>query len=253
MNLIVDVGNTRIKIAVIDKIEVIHAQECEELTEGLVDELKRCYPQLCKSIVSSTRGEQPGVVSLLERKIGYCLWFGPQVQVPIQSEYLTPQTLGRDRLAAAVGAVDIYPSRNVLIVDAGTALTIDFISQDGVYKGGVISPGMAMRFRALSEFTASLPLCEKDDAESQSALSGVGNTTRSAIARGVTQGICYEIEGYIERFGADFEKILIIFLGGDAKYLAKRIKNTIFANQNLIYCGLNRILEYNAGSKEKFS
>lgn len=164
--------------------------------------------------------------------------------MPIGNAYLTPATLGRDRLAAAVGAAALYPGRNALIVDLGTAVTIDLLSADGVFRGGCISPGMAMRFRSLHEYTASLPLCDAIDSER-----AVGRTTDEAIRLGVMNSIAFEIEGYVARLEGEFEDLCVIFTGGDAKFFVKRIKNTIFANCNLVFYGLNRILEYNASEE----
>ena len=151
---------------------------------------------------------------------------------------------GRDRLAAAVGAATLYPGRNTLIVDVGTAVTLDVVSAEGVFLGGCISPGVAMRFRALHDYTAALPLCRAAEATGL-----VGRTTGEAIRFGVMNSLRFEIEGYIARMEAQFEDLCVIFTGGDAKFFAKRIKNTIFANCNLVFCGLNRILEYNASEE----
>ena len=155
-----------------------------------------------------------------------------------------PETLGRDRLAAAVGATVLYPGRNVLIVDFGTAVTIDLVTADATFRGGCISPGMKTRFRALHDYTAKLPLCAATESEELAGL-----TTRQAIELGVMNGIAFEIEGYAARMRSQIEDLCVIFTGGDANFFVKRIKNTIFANCNLVFCGLNRILEYNASEE----
>ena len=139
----------------------------------------------------------------------------------------------------------LYPGRNTLIVDVGTAVTLDFVSAEGVFLGGCISPGMSMRFRALHEYTAALPFCDASAVEPRL----VGRTTEEAIRFGVMNSLAFEIEGYIARMEAQFEDLCVIFTGGDTKFFAKRIKNTIFANCNLVFCGLNRILEYNASEE----
>ena len=128
-----------------------------------------------------------------------------------------------------------------MIVDFGTAITIDQVSADGVFRGGNISPGVQMRFRALHDYTAALPLCES--CEDQTLL---GRSTVEAIRQGVMNGIAFEIEGYIARFRRENADICIIFTGGAAKNFAKRIKNAIFADCELVFLGLNRILEFNA-------
>ena len=164
--------------------------------------------------------------------------------MPIGNAYLTPETLGRDRLAAAVGATVLYPGENVLIVDFGTAVTIDLVTADATFRGGCISPGMKTRFRALHDYTAKLPLCAATESEELAGLN-----TRQAIELGVMNGITFEIEGYAARMRSRIEDLCVIFTGGDANFFVKRIKNTIFANCNLVFCGLNRILEYNASEE----
>ena len=193
------------------------------------------------AILSSTRGAADEVWQLIARRIPRAVRFTPETPVPIAIDYATPATLGRDRVAAAVGATVLYPGRNALIVDFGTALTIDFVSADGTFRGGFISPGVSSRFRALHDYTAALPLCEATEAEAWPARS-----TREAVEQGVMQSVAFEIEGHIARLQAKNDDFCVIFTGGEAKCFAKRIKNTIFAEPNLVFCGLNRILEYHA-------
>lgn len=241
MNLVVDIGNTRVKYAVMEAGECVAERSEESFSAASVDELRRLHP-VAAAIVSSTRGDASEIVGALRARGIRCLEFGPATPVPIGCDYLTPATLGRDRLAAAVGAAVLWPGREVLLVDFGTAITIDRVSADGVFLGGCISPGLRMRFRALHEFTASLPLCEASESEEPEPL---GRSTRGAILSGVVQSIRFEIEGHIARMRREIDDPCVIFTGGDAKYFAKRIKNTIFANRNPVFCGLDRILEFN--------
>ena len=243
MNLVVDIGNTLLKLAVFDGGRLV-AQQCvgelrEETFAGLLGGARAA-----RAVVASTRGEAPAIVEAVRRHTDYLLEFTPATPVPIGNAYLTPATLGRDRLAAAVGAATLYPRRNALIVDFGTAVTLDFVSADGVFRGGCISPGMAMRFRALHEYTAALPLCDATDSAEL-----LGRTTDEAVRLGVMNSLAFEIEGYIARMQGEIEDLCVIFTGGDTNFFAKRIKNTIFANCNLIFWGLNRILEYNASEE----
>lgn len=243
MNLVVDIGNTLLKLAVFDGGRLV-AQQCvgelrEETFAGLLGGVRAA-----RAVVASTRGEAPAIVEAVRRHTGYLLEFTPATPVPIGNAYLTPATLGRDRLAAAVGAATLYPGRNALIVDFGTAVTLDFVSADGVFRGGCISPGMAMRFRALHEYTAALPLCDATDSAEL-----LGRTTDEAVRLGVMNSLAFEIEGYIARMQGEIEDLCVIFTGGDTNFFAKRIKNTIFANCNLVFWGLNRILEYNASEE----
>lgn len=243
MNLVVDIGNTLLKLAVFDDGRLV-AQQCvgelrEETFAGLLGGARAA-----RAVVASTRGEAPAIVEAVRRHTDYLLEFTPATPVPIGNAYLTPATLGRDRLAAAVGAATLYPGRNALIVDFGTAVTLDFVSADGVFRGGCISPGMAMRFRALHEYTAALPLCDATDSAEL-----LGRTTDEAVRLGVMNSLAFEIEGYIARMQGEIADLCVIFTGGDTNFFAKRIKNTIFANCNLVFWGLNRILEYNASEE----
>ena len=243
MNLVVDIGNTLLKLAVFDGGRLV-AQQCvgelrEETFAGLLGGARAA-----RAVVASTRGEAPAIVEAVRRHTDYLLEFTPATPVPIGNAYLTPATLGRDRLAAAVGAATLYPRRNALMVDFGTAVTLDFVSADGVFRGGCISPGMAMRFRALHEYTAALPLCDATDSAEL-----LGRTTDEAVRLGVMNSLAFEIEGYIARMQGEIEDLCVIFTGGDTNFFAKRIKNTIFANCNLVFWGLNRILEYNASEE----
>ena len=243
MNLVVDIGNTLVKLAVFDRGEIVFQRCVERLHPSMLEELFAAWP-VRRAVVASTRGEVDEVADLLRPRVEYLLEFSSQTPVPIGNAYLTPETLGRDRLAAAVGATVLYPGRNVLIVDFGTAVTIDLVTADATFRGGCISPGMKTRFRALHDYTARLPLC-RETAEERL----YGTTTTSCIEQGVMNGIAFEIEGYIARFRRENADICIIFTGGAAKNFAKRIKNTIFANCNLVFCGLDRILEYNASEE----
>jgi len=251
MNLIVDIGNTLVKLAVMERGECVAERRAERFLPGMLEELLAEYA-IEKAIVSSTRGDASQVAAMIRHRVPRTVVFGPQTPAPIRSDYLTPGTLGCDRLAAAVGATTLCPGRNVLIVDCGTAVTFDLVTADGVFRGGNISPGLRARFRALHDCTATLPLCgpeESGEDAGEDVGKLLGRTTREAIVRGVMNSLTYEIEGYATRMRAEIDDLEVIFTGGDAKYLAKRIKNTIFANRNPVFCGLDRILEFNASEE----
>ena len=239
MKLLIDIGNTRTKWAVWQGDSELEQGVVESFSIDWVETLKRRY-SLRYGLVCSTRGDAEVVCNLLQESGLKALVFDADCPVPIKNGYLTPRTLGRDRLAAAVGAATLYPDREVVIIDLGTALTIDHLTADGCFSGGVISPGLEMRFRALHTHTAALPLVEPTDTEGV-----VGRTTEEAIALGVMNSVAFEIEGYLARFAKKNGDFIPILTGGAAKYFVKRIKNTIFAEPNLVFCGLNRILEYN--------
>ncbi len=239
MNLIVDIGNSFIKAAVVEHDEMLALHRFSSVEEFGQSALVGDYPRLRRAIVASTGVRTDEVASLLTEWGLEVLEMTQQTPVPIGNAYFTPETLGVDRLAAAVAAVELY-GEDCLIVDFGSAITIDMV-QGGTFLGGNISPGVEMRFRALHDYTQRLPKYTPTD-----EILELGRTTREAIEQGVMQGITNEIEGYISRFYAKNEKLALIFTGGDAKYFVKRIKNAIFAKCNLVIFGLNRILEYNA-------
>jgi type III pantothenate kinase len=240
-NLIIDIGNSRAKAAVICGGKLCGEYVAVECSAAWLDEMLSLHSDVCQAIVSSTGVDTAWICEWLEARLDYVVAFSPATTpMPIGNDYLTPETLGADRIAAAVGAMQLYPSSDIMIVDFGTAITIDYVV-DGSFKGGNISPGMTTRFRALSDYTARLPLCSVTD-----DVLAYGRTTRETIEQGVMQGITHEIEGYIAAFSQKKEKNYTIFTGGDAKYFAKRIKNAIFADCEPVIYGLNTILDYNA-------
>ena len=245
MNLLVDIGNTRTKWAVMEAAGRIVEQGVDELDRALLDRVFARH-DIARAMVTSTRGGAARELELLGECLSEVLLFSAETPVPIGIDYRTPETLGRDRVAAAVGAWTRYPGRACMIADFGTALTIDYLSAEGVFCGGAISLGVSNRLRALHEYTATLPLCEMSEEERL-----VGRSTREAIEQGVMNSVQFELEGYIERLSKKNADLCVIFTGGEAKYFEKRIKNTIFAEPNLVFCGLNRILEYNATAKKQ--
>ena len=242
MNLIIDIGNSRVKAAVVDNELVVETFVFDELHEADLHHIAETYPAIDKAIVASTAHPTDEIAEKLQAMGLFVVIMDSSTPVPLHNGYFTPATLGVDRLAAAVGAKQMVEG-DCLIVDFGTAITIDLVV-DGEFRGGNISPGMRTRFRALHDYTSRLPKCEASD-----EILTIGRTTTQAIEQGVMQGITYEIKGYIDAFLSDNVKLSIIFTGGDAKFFVKRIKNAIFAKCDLVVCGLNTILEYNAKNK----
>ena len=241
MYLIVDIGNSRAKLVIVEGVEVVYATTTETISADIVERLVAQYGDITHAIISTTRGDGEAVQMMLRGYVESVLLFNPAVTpVPIANAYHTPHTLGADRLAAAVGAWSEHPASDIMIVDFGTAITIDYVV-NGAFVGGNISPGVTTRFRALADYTACLPLCEPTNEVLE-----YGRTTREAIEQGVMRGVEHEIRGYIEAFSKENDEKCIIFTGGDAKYFVKRIKNTIFADCEPVIRGLTTILEYNA-------
>jgi type III pantothenate kinase len=240
MNLCIDVGNSIIKTAVFSGTSIIGKNTWTELGSREIIKLGSDYQGVNHVILSSVRKENRELSMVLEEYFGHLLLLDESTPVPVENLYRTPETLGKDRLAGIVGANNIYRNRNVLVIDAGTAITFDVVDRDNRYLGGNISPGMLMRFRALHEFTGKLP-----HVTPLPEVPLIAGDTFEAIAAGVQNGIIFEIENYISRISEQYDDLIIIFTGGDAKYFDKKLKNTIFAAPDLILNGLNRILTYN--------
>jgi type III pantothenate kinase len=243
MNLALDIGNTLTKAAWFEKGKLIENFRASnsEIADIIDIANKRAIEMAIVSSVGKTDPE-PVLQSLKGVKLAIVL--NHQTPLPLKILYNTPHTLGYDRIAAAAGAQQLCPGKNVLIIDMGTAITIDFISADGEYKGGNISPGMLTRFKALHAYTEKLPLVSEDPLYPE-----FGSSTHSAIAAGVQQGIIYEINGYWYEFSRKYPGCEFIIAGGDADFFVSKLKSTIFAVPELVLIGLNAILEHN--TKEK--
>jgi len=240
MNLVVDIGNSRTKIALFNENELMFNVPLNELTIANVEMLLDEHPGLNKAILSATKPYLPELKKILTEKFDLFIELDHRTLIPVENLYETKETLGNDRLAAAVGANELFPEQNLLIIDAGTAITYDIVNSKNQYLGGNISPGLEMRFRALNYFTGKLPLVEAAD-----DFPLVGKNTTDAIRSGVENGIIYEIEHYIQTLNEVYEKLKIIITGGDAKFFDRKLKNSIFVHFNLTLIGLNRILEFN--------
>ncbi len=240
MNLIVDVGNTYIKLAVFEEDSMLYVSSVElNLLMDEIENIFKNYPNINKSIVSSVGNLTTNVLDKLSKHTQlHKLTSGSKTA--FNNKYATPTTLGVDRIALAMAAVVLYPKKNVLVIDAGTCITYDFVSSKGDYLGGAISPGITMRYEALHKLTAKLPLLEKEDTEFF-----IGNSTKTSIHSGVINGVFVEIEGIIGQYQSKFEDLTVILTGGDTHFLSKRLKNTIFADSKFLLKGLNYLLEYN--------
>jgi len=240
MNLIVDVGNTLVKFAVFQEDKLLDKM-VTELSEFDNEQKKILskYPKIEKCIVSSVGHLEDSTIKRLEKHYPVLI-LNSSLTLPFKNLYTTPNTLGVDRMALVAASVQHYPDTNVLIIDAGTCVTYDFITRDNNYLGGAISPGVRLRYKTLHNLTANLPLL---DTEMPKNL--VGDSTASAIHSGVMNGILKEIDGVIDDYQEKYTDLTVILTGGDANFLSKQLKNSIFANSNFLLEGLNFILEYN--------
>ena len=240
MNLVIDIGNTRTKFSVFNRCEVLITVPVEEFLPEHVEVLKNEHPTLEKVILSSVKEYSPELKNTLMDNFHTFIELDYNTPIPLENKYISKDTLGKDRIAAAVGAFDLYPDTNILIIDAGTAITYDIVNNQNQYLGGNISPGIKMRFKALHEFTGKLPLIKPKDYNRL-----YGQTTEEAILAGVQNGIAYEVEKTIEKFKEFYSNLKVIITGGDAEFFDKKLKNSFFVHFNLVALGLNRILEYN--------
>lgn len=236
MNLVFDVGNTQYKIGIFDKDKMVKHFYFNDISELNLKSLIDKY-DITKAIFCDTRGIDIKNIQQKLPKNLYCQTLSHKTILPIEINYKTPETLGKDRIAAAVGAYKIFPSQNNLIIDIGTAITIDFLSDKNIFEGGIISPGQELRFRALHEFTGKLPLTKPTNNQKL-----MGTTTTEAIQQGVQNGIIFEINEYICRYKEKYENINTIITGGYSYLFEKKIKNPIFAELFLVPIGLNEIL-----------
>ena len=239
MVLAVDIGNSRVKVSVFENNTVFDSYVFEHIF--LEKKIKKIIDNndLITHLVVASVGLIDKKVFLDLKKTLQVHFITHQDVFPFTNNYQTPHTLGIDRMVLAAGAVLKYPNQNRLVIDTGTCVTYDFISQDDTYFGGAITPGLEMRYKALNYFTAKLPLLETDN-----PVSFIGNSTSESIHSGVVNGLVFEIDGFIDQYKALHSNFIIILTGGDAYFLAKRLKNTIFANSNFLLESLNQTFQY---------
>ncbi len=239
MNLVIDIGNTQTKWALFNQKELIHNDVINSLKEvpNIIE--KVTFSEVIISSVASQ--EDTNFVKEIFQKP---LVLDYKTPIPIENKYQSPQTLGNDRLANAVGGFLSFPHHNTLIIDAGTCLKFDFINQNKEYLGGAIAPGLNMRFKALHTFTANLPFEENIELKDF-----VGTNTQESIISGCANGMKNEILQTISQYETKYENLKVIFTGGDITWLENMNlsqKNSIFADRWLTLRGLNEILNYNA-------
>jgi len=238
-HLALDIGNTRTKMGLLEEGRllaktVVHSGEKDKIRQWLTN-----HP--AENIIFCTvTGSAQAQVSELLPDARAVMALDSQTPLPITNQYRTPETLGKDRLAAVVGAFYLFPRQNCLIVDAGTCITLDVLTAQGHYLGGNIAPGIDMRLKAMYAFTAGLPLVERPQAPGR-----IGNSTVSALQNGAANGALLEIEGFSEWCRQQYGALNVILTGGDAVFFEKNLKSKIFVNQDLVLLGLDKILTYN--------
>ena len=239
MNLCIDQGNSSTKVGVFDHNVLVDSYTYKTIkNEDISDLITKFNINAC--ILSSVIVDNDELYSWLKKSINKLIVLTHNTPVPIENLYQTPETLGKDRLAAVIGAAFLKPDTDILVIDAGTAITYDFIDAKKRYHGGNIAPGLDLRLRSLHEFTQKLPLVSVTTDHPF-----LGNNTNSALISGAVYGIVFEIDGYINTLKIKYPQLSTFLTGGSIFYFDNKLKNAIFAERNLVLIGLNRILQYN--------
>ena len=245
MNLCIDQGNSRTKVALFKNGVIVKHLMYKSFTSADVERLFSLYP-ISNSIVSSVANIEAAVVNALHRLSKHFILFDHLTRLPIVNCYQTPETLGHDRIAAAVGASYLAPKSNLLIVDAGSAVTYDFVSIEQGFLGGNIAPGIKMRLTALNQMTKKLPRVEVEE----NALRPLfGKNTREAIAAGVVRGLVFEVKGYMRALKEQDTQFETYVTGGHAPYILNAMSTEVHHEPHLVLIGLNCILEHNIDNK----
>jgi type III pantothenate kinase len=239
MILTVDVGNTRIKAAVFEEdilldYFVFTKKELQNNIENILKKFKNTTHLVVASVGDVEK--ESFLIFNSELIVHFVTHNDP---FPFVNEYETPQTLGIDRMVLAAGATLQFPNQNRLVIDAGTCVTYDFIDLNNNYLGGAISPGVRLRYEALHNYTSKLPLLDMENPKHF-----IGTSTAQSIHSGVVNALVYEIDGFINEYKELYSNFIIILTGGDTEFLAKRLKNTIFANSNFLIESLNQTFQY---------
>ena len=239
LNLCIDCGNTRTKVGVFKGDALIFTEVYTIFGISELIELKKKFSFLA-CIMSNVSAENVELDNFLENEFPFFILLNEKTKLPVTNRYEQPETLGKDRIAAVVGAISLKPESNLLVIDAGTAITYDFVDSASVYHGGNIAPGIRMRSKALHAFTKRLP--EVEPSENFGLL---GKNTNAALLNGVMNGVVFEINGYFDALKIKYPELSIFLTGGDANYFVSTVKSPIFAEKYLVLIGLNRILQFN--------
>ncbi len=234
-NLVIDIGNTRIKSALFEKTEVVWEGVFEDLQEAIAIWTNHHFGHC---LVSSVRWSKEELQKLLLFDFIFLTY---QTPIPISNSYGSTVTLGQDRIAAAIGGWQLAGKGPVLVIDLGSCITFEFVNQDNAYLGGAISPGLAMRAKAMNSLTARLPLVELKEKPKNR----IGDNTITCMEIGIWYGIEYELIGQIQAYQKEYPEIVVFVCGGDAQSFVSLVKDHIFVVPNLVLHGLNCILNHN--------
>ncbi len=234
-NLIVDIGNTRIKAALFGEGNLLWESVFDDLKQAQVS-FKSLHFEHC--LISSVRWSEEELQNAFDFEF---LFLNHETKLPIINRYGSPKTLGLDRIAAAVGAWSKSDNQPALAIDLGSCITYELVTAAGEYLGGAISPGLAMRAKAMNQFTARLPLVELKPIPEEL----YGKNTVQCMQIGVWAGVSHEIKGQIQSYQQEFPQIKVFVCGGDAQSFDSLVKDHIFVVPNLVLFGLNSILNHN--------
>lgn len=237
MHLVVDIGNTRTKVGLFSNGALVSQRTVPK--NRLAESMQISENHVVTRGIVSSVGQDSGALSQLYPQVDWMI-LDAETPLPFANAYASPHTLGNDRRALVAAAHSAFQGKNVLVIDAGTCVTYDFLRADGTYLGGSIAPGWRMRLQAMHHFTAKLP----EVAQSPN-VNLVENTTETCLQSGALHGLAAEIDGIISRYQSQFKHLVVVLSGGDTNTLAPLVKNDIFARPNFLLFGLHEILAYN--------
>ena len=240
MNLTLDIGNTQSKLAVFNNSLVVVKTFDSEFIIDEIDNFLLLYPSIKNLIVCSVTDI---TLNLEKYNFNNVHFVSSSSNIPFENLYLSKDSLGNDRIALVSSASISYPGKNVLIIDAGSCITYDFINDKNQYLGGAISPGLNMRYKSLNEFTSKLPLVSFESSDKL-----IANQTIDSINVGVANGVVFEIEGFVRQYLSEYDNLTVILTGGNSDFLSNQLKISIFANQNFLLEGLNNLIKLNISS-----
>lgn len=239
MNLILDLGNTAVKAALVQGINILERSSSPVLSQTFLEDQLQKHP-IEAALISNVAEDQQELLSWLRTKVNLHQ-LSAESKLPFKMGYGSPQTLGTDRMANAAAAASLYPKKPCLCIDIGTCIKFDFTDASGTFLGGSISPGISLRFKAMNDYTSRLPLLSGESFPEKF----LGTTTTESMQSGVFYGILGELEGLMASYRESYPGLVTVLTGGDSHLFVAALKSNIFASPDFTLIGLNKILELN--------